>query len=86
VQTSDLVCVGFLLYAKAKRTELLVSVAPSLGDGGLNVIVGALLGTVLIGGVPLAADVNPPSTTAKAITSNTIPALDRTRPCISDLI
>ena len=39
-QTSVRVCLGVLLYVNANCTEFVVSVAPSLGDGLINVIVG----------------------------------------------
>ena len=40
VQVSVRVAFGFLLYVNANVTELVVSVAPSAGDGETNVTVG----------------------------------------------
>jgi hypothetical protein len=40
VQTSSTVAPGFLLYANANETELVVSGGVALGDGTTNVIVG----------------------------------------------
>jgi hypothetical protein len=39
-QTSDTVAFGILLYVNATLTAFVVSVAPSAGDGGTNVIAG----------------------------------------------
>jgi hypothetical protein len=74
-QTSDCVCFGARLYVSANDTELVVSVAPSLGDGLTNVIAGRLL--------ELAAEASaapkPTSATATTVTSKIVRATERMR-------